>query len=184
MHYQRNLLQKKIYVRGGIADGQCYCDDHVIFSKALIKAYKLETEIAKYPRIVIEKNILTYLNKNFNEHIFRGLLKKYIVKDWTGISFLNPFKMIESINEMFEKIPEMRPYVQRIMDENITVINENMSPDMFDNQLIKFIFDDLNLKLKKYKKIPEIHEKYLWLREFVYWNDDIYSKIEFTYSYR
>lgn len=57
---QQRLLGKYIPTRGGIAFGKHYQDTKSLYSEALIKAYNLETSIAKFPRVVIDKNLINW----------------------------------------------------------------------------------------------------------------------------
>ena len=49
-----------IWLRGAIARGQLYCGDGEIFGPALVEAYKMEENLAIYPRIVM--TVETYNN--------------------------------------------------------------------------------------------------------------------------
>ena len=51
--------KKDLFFRGGIAEGNLFYDEklHFVFGSGLVKAYKLESEVAKYPRIVIDKEL-------------------------------------------------------------------------------------------------------------------------------
>jgi hypothetical protein len=46
-------------IRGGAAIGNLYHSSGVIFGKALVDAYKLESETAIYPRVVLSPSILS-----------------------------------------------------------------------------------------------------------------------------
>ena len=58
---QRSLISRGILTRGGIAFGKHYQDEKTLYSEALIKAYNLETKRAKFPRIVIDSNLLDWV---------------------------------------------------------------------------------------------------------------------------
>lgn len=45
--------------RGGIAVGELYHQNGIIYGPALLTAYQLESQAATYPRIVLEKDALT-----------------------------------------------------------------------------------------------------------------------------
>ncbi len=182
-YYQRIMLSKNFYVRGGIADGQNYFDNNMIFSKALIKAYELETKIAKYPRIVLDNSILKKLNKISKQNIIKQFYPKLIVKDWTGVPFLNPFKLVDSITTMFTSYPEILPKLQEVLVKNpvLTESNQNLEPDILDEDLTNMVLENILIKLKKYRRIPDLYEKYLWLREFVDWQDEYKSNLDFRY---
>lgn len=50
------LLQYGLFLRGGIAIGDLFHDDQVVFGPGLVKAYELEHSQAIYPRIIIEES--------------------------------------------------------------------------------------------------------------------------------
>lgn len=53
---QRTFLANGILVRGGVAYGRHFGDRAVIFSEALVTAYRLESTQARYPRVLVEGN--------------------------------------------------------------------------------------------------------------------------------
>jgi len=61
---QKGLFSRKILTRGGIAFGKHHQDNKTLYSEALIKAYKLETERAKFPRVIIEQDLLDWLTND------------------------------------------------------------------------------------------------------------------------
>lgn len=52
-YIQNQFLYSGYVLRGGIALGDCYIDETMVWEKALIDAYTAESSIAIYPRIVI-----------------------------------------------------------------------------------------------------------------------------------
>jgi hypothetical protein len=69
-------------VRGGITIGELFIDDTMVWGNALLKAYNLENNIAIYPRIVIDSEILHELGNDKTLH-------EYIQQDFDNIVFLN-----------------------------------------------------------------------------------------------
>jgi len=54
----KKLLAEGALTRGGIAKNLLYHKNGVVFGKALIEAYKLENEVACYPRIVVDNDVV------------------------------------------------------------------------------------------------------------------------------
>lgn len=52
------FLERGLYVRGGIAYSRHYQSGRLTYSHALAKAYEIESNVAIYPRIMIDKNII------------------------------------------------------------------------------------------------------------------------------
>lgn len=69
-------------VRGGISRGDFYIDETMVWGQALLKSYELENNIAIYPRIVIDSNIISELQKSEE-------LAGYISQDFDNMYFLN-----------------------------------------------------------------------------------------------
>jgi len=53
-----NLLSEGYFIRGAIARGRLHHDDAMVFGEALIKAYDLEAQIVRYPRIMVVSNVV------------------------------------------------------------------------------------------------------------------------------
>lgn len=55
---QSVLFQQNIICRGGIAHGKHAQDETVLFSQALVEAYRLESTIAQVSRVIISQDLL------------------------------------------------------------------------------------------------------------------------------
>lgn len=58
------FLKNKFLVRGGVCKGKLLHEDKVIFGPALNEAYRLETNVAIYPRIIIKSEDIQQLLEN------------------------------------------------------------------------------------------------------------------------
>lgn len=58
IHLQLKLGALGIMIRGGIAVGDCYHDGKIVFGPAMNEAYRLESKVALWPRVVIKKETL------------------------------------------------------------------------------------------------------------------------------
>lgn len=56
---KRCLLEHSILLRGGLSVGQLCITDNFVFGSALVRAYFLESNIAIYPRIIIDDDLLS-----------------------------------------------------------------------------------------------------------------------------
>jgi hypothetical protein len=86
-------LSKGFLIRGGIAKGMLYHKDGIVFGQALIDAYKLESEVAVYPRVLVSQNI--YIGSGY---------KFFITKDFDGLDMLNYFCYGSNIVDMIEEL--------------------------------------------------------------------------------
>ena len=132
------LLKNGFLCRGGITQGWHYVDDKIIFSKALVEAYLLESKKATHPLILIHQDLIN----NLIEKGFKG--ERYydymFVHDTSGKSFLHPFNysivdalFFGSFNNDFEKIIEGRnelvEFFQPIIKRNIENLRGNSAVD-------------------------------------------------------
>ncbi len=56
------LLSEGYFIRGAITRGALHHDDGVVFGEALIKAYDLESQIVRYPRIMVMSDVAAVAN--------------------------------------------------------------------------------------------------------------------------
>jgi len=61
---QCRFVSDGVLVRGGIAFGKHYGDETVIYSEALIRAYQLERDKARFPRILVADDLLDWYFHN------------------------------------------------------------------------------------------------------------------------
>ena len=85
IHLQSSLLVLGILTRGGISKGKLVHEDDILYGEGMIKAYKLESKAAMYPRILIDGCILDLTSENYRSVFFQ--------QDMDGLWFLNPFSI-------------------------------------------------------------------------------------------
>lgn len=93
IHLQLELGHKGIMLRGGIAIGDLYHNEDIVFGPAMNEAYYLESKVAKFPRIVIRKEDL---NKGFVNT--EGLSKHEIKTNWNDLMNLVTLDTDNNIN--------------------------------------------------------------------------------------
>jgi hypothetical protein len=52
-----DLLVEGYFVRGAVVRAPLYHDDQMVFGKALVQAYSFESEVARYPRIIVAREV-------------------------------------------------------------------------------------------------------------------------------
>jgi hypothetical protein len=62
------LLGAGFFLRGAIVKGRLFHDDKMVFGEALLLAYKLETEVARYPRIMIARDVAVDIQAFYKLH--------------------------------------------------------------------------------------------------------------------
>lgn len=80
---QKEFLSNGILIRGGISYDDFFIDDIMVWGKALLSSYKLESTVAIYPRIILDPVSLgNYLPEVSNQSLV----------DNDGITFIDYFK--------------------------------------------------------------------------------------------
>jgi hypothetical protein len=79
-----NLLYSGILTRGGVSIGPTVHESDLIYGEGMIKAYRIESSAAVYPRIVIDNEIFKYLKVGDN--------RLYLCQDMDGLWFIDPFE--------------------------------------------------------------------------------------------
>ena len=86
---QRVLLEYDILSRGSITYGKLYIDDLMVWGKALVEAYYLESSYANYPRVIVSKPLICFLQKLYIDDPDMILWTNHIKKDFDGEFFLD-----------------------------------------------------------------------------------------------
>ncbi|WP_147432210.1 hypothetical protein [Pararobbsia silviterrae] len=87
---QRLLVGGGVLVRGGVAFGKHFADDTLIYSEALIRAYLLERDKARFPRILVDPDLLDwYFHNNDTTPENTNATKSLLLTDRDNQIFLN-----------------------------------------------------------------------------------------------
>lgn len=145
VHAQSELIDHGILIRGGIAFGDIYIDKNQIFGPALIRAYDLENKFAKYPRLIVDPELIKELKQN-------KLLRKY------GHS-------VEQESEHISELVRQSDDGLWFIDYARAIESELNEPEMYPDFLIKH--RDLIIKnSSNFKNYDKNMEKYVWLASY------------------
>jgi hypothetical protein len=78
-------LRIGLLIRGGFAFGQLFHGQGVVFGRAMVDAYLLESTVAKYPRVVVSDDIIEKVTRSHPENL------GFFLSDTDGKSHLNYF---------------------------------------------------------------------------------------------
>lgn len=95
-----NAIRKGFLLRGSIVYGKLIHNDNMIFGSGLIEAYYREKEIAKYPRIIIDKAIVSDLKEMSNKNI-TVTIDDVISYDKDGQCYIDVFKNMREYVDNF-----------------------------------------------------------------------------------
>lgn len=155
----RNLVQNFIgyglYLRGGITYGSLFHQDRIVFGSAMNEAYKIESECAIYPRVVISDGLHELIKDNTNAPVSReeyynleGLYKinedlkplNNIFRDNDGFYYLNPFPHSVALTERNKRLG-----INSLLD------------------FVLYFKSSIEKKLEEYKMNKKYFSKYYWL---------------------
>lgn len=115
--FQVLALKYSLLVRGSIIVDDLYIDETFIYGKALSEAYKLESEIANYPRIIINpRDIHLFMKSDFQQ--------KIISKDSSNIYYINPFECYFTYVPKEHKLDNLN-VITEILTEKLSENNDN-----------------------------------------------------------
>jgi hypothetical protein len=120
------LLEEGFFVRGAIVKGQLYHDSQMAFGEALVRAYRLEQDVARYPRVMITsgvaKDIIAFIER-------RRLSSLFVDTVWQaddGPYYLHVLDLIEAhLTNVSEcqlhimRYNRMARQIQRRLDETL-----------------------------------------------------------------
>jgi hypothetical protein len=116
-----DLLSNGIFARGGIAKGDLHHSDTVVFGPAMLEAYRLESTIARYPRILADK--ATHLD--YQQPQFAAICQTYkrcpkLAFDADGPPYLDVLQICRNIEpEWEEDIEKCRIEIQKALDASV-----------------------------------------------------------------
>lgn len=157
------FLGERIVFRGGISYGDAYIDPHrsMFFGNAVNKAYKLESETAIHPRIVIEEFVATEIIENIStvKYNMIGNMPEYMPYIAMGMMPQIPCTGDGIVEEDIDG-----QYIFNYLhfpENNIISGDCYLSAQEFIEELIKYCLEQI-VENKKYKVI----DKYYYLLRF------------------
>lgn len=142
---QGSLFQDGIFVRGAMDIGKLYVNDNHLFGDAFNSAYDIESQISKFPIILISNNVMNVINDNYSN------IKLKVPGVHTDLQTMitDKYHSHYYIDFMLQA-----PRVRGVLDE-----------DSCDSELL-FYRDVLQEAISENIKNPYILTKLLWLKEY------------------
>jgi hypothetical protein len=183
------LFEKGILFRGGITIGNLIHNEKgTVFGQGLIEAYQLETNSAKFPRIILSNKLIQKLNYPLETKRNRYPYHQYLERHEDGCVGFHQmiyFQVIESWPEMTnEKLKKSLNIIRKVIIKGLDTSFEN--PGVYEkyiwlktqyNNLI--ILDDFDFKTKTHEniklKIRELNEGMNGHNVHYKYTDDFYE---------
>jgi hypothetical protein len=112
------LLARGIASRGGIVQGQTYHRGRVLFGPAVVKAYELERDVAKYPRIIVSETVRRAVWR-YHTGLWKGQLLRRDIDGCWFVNVLMPSRsnwkqlpQVDSRQSTVRFLKDLRPQLQ------------------------------------------------------------------------
>jgi len=131
------LLRMGLLIRGGVVKGKIYHEGNMIFGPALVKAYKLEHDIAKYPRVILSDEVV-----NFGQKMYEPACK--VFKRFTrvcddGYTMIHILRTLQLISDAgYTKDPRLFEFIAEIEEKLLSEIKNKESNRHVHSKLIWF----------------------------------------------
>lgn len=156
------LMAEGIILRGGITIGKLiHLENGLIMGQALIEAYQLESNSAKYPRILVSKKLISNLNYPIDTKKNRYPYHQYLQRFEDGCVGFHQMKYFEVIGSsdlqnqynIKDKLIKIRKTIISGLDDHFE------SADTYDKYIwLKKEYDKLIILSNEKLKIYEINE--------------------------
>lgn len=154
-----NLLQLGVLVRGGVTIGCMRHESELVFGVGVNEAYRLESTVAKMPRVVLGARAFDAAERYAREHeVWATYRNSRLIRDRDGVWFLNYLTELGCFNRQDPATPEML---------------RNPLCDM--GRSIQAIFQ---LKLDQTLDQPDVYAKIEWFAR--YWNAEVALNLDPT----
>lgn len=132
------FLEKGFLARGGIASGPCMISNSIVLGEPVVRAVKLEEQVADYPRIVISKRTLDILKRAESS----DFVETNLIRGEDGPYWINPFVPLFDFALQSDELCKQKKqsatdadfeYRRRFIDE-INQITEFISESLYSLQ--------------------------------------------------
>lgn len=111
---QAIALRQGIFLRGAITHGDFFISNTFVYGQALVDAYKMESERAKYPRIIIDERMFGDVRYPAEDQ--RIAYGKFLRRDFDGEYFLNFARFYILPKSSAHSIANLRQAARRILE--------------------------------------------------------------------
>ncbi len=145
---QAKYMNDGILMRGGVTWGSIYHENNICFGPAFIRAYQIESKMAKYPRVVIDPELIDlnliptpYKNNDHYPYMINSLKEYLFVLDNVDNNYFINFMLLNTFKQNVDPIVE--------------ILNQKLSNLITTNEDDKKVIDKLNWlrdKISVFKK--------------------------------
>ncbi len=146
MWIQIEFILKGLICRGSITEGKLIHKPKLLFGPAFIDAYELESEKAKYPRIILSENMKTRID-NDKECL--------LAEDADGVSYINYIKHDAIVSNGYEvRLEEYYPKLHKMISDGLE------STDQKVRAKYEWLMKKFNLEKRNQKESEHLGRNY------------------------
>jgi len=171
LYVSMELANKGFLTRGGVAIGKLVHTDEVIFGPALVDAYNIESKISKYPRIIVDKNVidkgLEYHSKNHTREDEKKYVMDIVTEDKDGYFYID--YILKSSSEFDDLEYDLYRYINNLKKNFFANYDKENSDVKEKLDWLKIKINELILNIKRNIKNPDFASDLV----------ELYSKVEY-----
>lgn len=143
--YQRLLLDQQLICRGGISVNKHFSNGSFTFSAGLIDAYRVESKLARYPRVVVSPEVIELVFPE-SKRIPKGLVQEddgLLFLDYIGLFRRNrPKTLLKSIEAVVKSLasdsdPSLREKGAWIASYSDAILGTKLVTQRFNGPSVK-----------------------------------------------
>ena len=115
--FQEQLLklQEPILTRGAIVKGDIFIEKNIIYGPGFVKAYLMEENNAKYPRIIMTKDTIDSAKENTASNAM-GLMLQCVFSDFDAFCVVDYWELLEGFDTKDIHCPRVFSHINHILD--------------------------------------------------------------------
>jgi class 3 adenylate cyclase len=114
----REFIIQGFLLRGGITEGSLYHNNQTIFGSAIVEAHNLESEHAKYSRVLVDRSIVDVMKKSDPTSIIKDHLGEYVVDPFPILASGLTADVLCQMYELDKLVGVMEANLKSIVDLN------------------------------------------------------------------
>jgi hypothetical protein len=147
-----DLLNEGYFIRGALVRGRLYHDSSMVFGEALVRAFELENSVARYPRVMISREVMADIDR-FCTGIIAHKREEY-------------FPFIEQADDGPHFVHVLRTVADTV--QRVQLDNLNKPPDKQQKlEQYERLQDMIQMRLDEATDNPRHFEKVQWFA--LYW---------------
>lgn len=115
--FQKQLLQlqEPVLTRGAIIKGDIFEESDIIYGPGFVRAYLMEENNAKYPRIIMTKETVDSAEVNTANNM-KGILSQSIFSDFDAFYVIDYWELLEGLDTENVYCPRLLSHINSILD--------------------------------------------------------------------